>query len=572
MNVLPTLRARYGFSRAVVRQQQACIQSSQCSNACNVHAGQCGPRDHASVSCGPMERGLSTSRLVARRMRQHAIVALLALFAGFLFGCRPPAILGVDVAALRLDEYPRGTREIRLPLEDDSVLHGLFVPGSSDAPVVICLQAVGRSIAPQTEGEVYFSMAPLTRQLRGLGLASLVFDYRGVGLSTGSRSPDNLLGDARAIWDEALRNVSGASHRIVLRGTSMGSLAIACLLDAGMEPGCAVLVSPIRAETVTRNAGSAKVGALLMTLVSPFLRRIVDVDIVGVLAAARIPIVVVASPRDAFLPPDEQSMMRHALRDPGSWVEADSGTGLEVDPILAHVIIAGLNERIPSANEIRMYKELYALDRLTSSRVPAFLQAVPPERRPDLSDEEWERRLRHVATRFDADAAPLAAALAVSGPPREVDEYAAWLLNLHRAVVDGLSFESALRLISLEDPSGELRMDWLVQLSVLFSSYKEARSLETVIKLYHRWSGSDPEVTTADPPSISEKVLRWMLRRIKDGLASDPSLTDVDRKRLLLRILAKANGIPDRVSRVSSSVVELQMNGHWQSVEVRMER
>ncbi len=210
----------------------------------------------------------------------------------------PPAVLEGGLPELDLEDFPPGTERVRLPAGGDAVLEGVFVPADPGAPVVLHLLASEASITHGTRGLAGF---PILWQLRDRGLASLVVDWQGVGASSGSRTPRHLPGDARVVWEEALRRAGGDPGRVVLRGMSLGTLGVACLLEAGVAPAGIVLVAPVRAETVVRNWARHYYPPYWSRL-ARFVRPAVPVDLVAVLGAVRRPLLVYA-PRDDYLLP-----------------------------------------------------------------------------------------------------------------------------------------------------------------------------------------------------------------------------------------------------------------------------
>ena len=133
------------------------------------------------------------------------------------------------------------------------------------------------------------------------------------------------------------------------------------------------------------------------------------------------------------------------------------------------------------------YRSLYSLPERTSHRVSALLEAIPRDLRATYLDAEWESRMARFASRFHPDSASLAAALAVEGPPHPIADYTAWLYSLKPSVVEDLPFALAQHLVRPDDPSGELPLGRIVQLSLLFSVFKHALSPEEVLEAHDRY-------------------------------------------------------------------------------------
>jgi hypothetical protein len=148
------------------------------------------------------------------------VLALLLRVAGVRL--TPPALLEVDFvdAEAALSAYPPEARHIEVARSDGTALRGVFAPAHDGAPVVLVLQEASASA-----GATRLGWGKLAWQLRDLGFATLVVDYAGVGLSAGERDVRNLLEDARTMWAEALARAGGDPQRVVLRASSLGTIA-----------------------------------------------------------------------------------------------------------------------------------------------------------------------------------------------------------------------------------------------------------------------------------------------------------------------------------------------------------
>ncbi len=231
----------------------------------------------------------------------------------------PPALLAAGFPRLEVGEtnFPPGTEAVELPVPG-GLLRGAFVPSDPGAPVVLHLL---ESMGSVTYGTHHALGYPVLWELRDRGFASLMIDYRGVGASEGWRSPRNVREDAQAMFAEARRRTGGRSHRIVLRGASFGTLAVASLLKHGARPRAVVLIAPVRAETVAKNWFFHYYRPFLARAVTAFLRLPMRVDLVAALRRWRGPLLVSAPEDDYVLPPREQPLVRDAVRREGArWV------------------------------------------------------------------------------------------------------------------------------------------------------------------------------------------------------------------------------------------------------------
>lgn len=76
----------------------------------------------------------------------------------------------------------------------------------------------------------------------GLGLATLIIDYRGYGRSSGTPSEEGSYLDAEAAWQHATKVLGFTPGRIVIFGESLGG-AVAAQLAEGHRPGALILTS-----------------------------------------------------------------------------------------------------------------------------------------------------------------------------------------------------------------------------------------------------------------------------------------------------------------------------------------
>ncbi|GKS60022.1 alpha/beta hydrolase [Nitrospira sp.] len=109
-----------------------------------------------------------------------------------------------------------------LPLEDvwirtptGSQIFGWFVEASRGAPVVLWCHGNAGNLTHRLEN---------LRDLHGLGLSVLVFDYRGYGRSPGHPSEPGLYEDALAAFDYLIVRRRIRPERVVLFGRSLGGV------------------------------------------------------------------------------------------------------------------------------------------------------------------------------------------------------------------------------------------------------------------------------------------------------------------------------------------------------------
>jgi len=223
---------------------------------------------------------------------------------------------------LRLDHLPAGAEAIEVRSDDGTKLRGVFVPAApvapADGPAAVVLHLLPSSTSITSGVGRRGGLAGMRGMLETLasaGFASLVVDYRGVGASEGERTPRKLHEDARAMWVECLRRADGRADRVIVRAASIGTLAAAALLEAGARPAGVVMFAPIRAETIGRHGARRRKGAFLGALISPFLRRPLDVDLLEVVERLSVPGLIFVPADDHYLPEAEVALLARAAAD-----------------------------------------------------------------------------------------------------------------------------------------------------------------------------------------------------------------------------------------------------------------
>jgi uncharacterized protein len=167
--------------------------------------------------------------------------------------------------------------------------------------------------------------APLAAALARMGLAVLLFDYRGYGGNPGHPTEAGLAADARAALDYLVARPEVDPARVVYFGESLGA-AVALRLATERPPAALVLRSPF--------ASLAEVGQLHYPLVpvSLLLRDRYDAAaLAGRLAA---PLLVVAGDRDRIVPASHSRRLFAAAPQPKRLVVLD-GAGHNDHDLLA---------------------------------------------------------------------------------------------------------------------------------------------------------------------------------------------------------------------------------------------
>jgi fermentation-respiration switch protein FrsA (DUF1100 family) len=175
--------------------------------------------------------------------------------------------------------------EVAFETADGLHLRGWFVPGARPpGPAVLVCNGNGGNRAMR---------AALAAELARMGLAVLLFDYRGYGGNPGSPTEEGLAADARAAAGYLAGRPEVDPARLVYFGESLGA-AVALRLAVERPPAALVLRSPF--------ASLAEVGRVHYPVlpVSWLLRdRFDSAALAGRLAA---PLLVVAGDRDGIVP------------------------------------------------------------------------------------------------------------------------------------------------------------------------------------------------------------------------------------------------------------------------------
>lgn len=153
--------------------------------------------------------------------RQSALVFLPEIDRGFRAS---PADIGLSFTPLKL------------ATADGETLDGWYVPADAKRAVrglVVFFHGNAGNIGHRLD---------YLRMFHDLGLATLIVDYRGYGLSSGAPTEEGTYRDADAAWRHATRILGFPAGRIVLFGESLGG-GVAARLATKNRPGALVLAS-----------------------------------------------------------------------------------------------------------------------------------------------------------------------------------------------------------------------------------------------------------------------------------------------------------------------------------------
>jgi uncharacterized protein len=241
-----------------------------------------------------------------------------------------------------------GAEDVSFETADGLRLQGWFVPGAVDSPAPPRPRSVtlpegappqvGEGEAHPKVGEVHPKVgearpnpgpavlvcngnggdrsmrAALAAALSRMGLAVLLFDYRGYGGNPGSPSEEGLAADARAALGYLAGRPEVDPGRVVYLGESLGA-AVALRLAVERPPAALVLRSPFAslAEVGRRHYPFLPVSLLLRD-------RYDSAALVGRLTA---PLLVVAGSRDRIVPASHSRRLFAAAPEPKRLVVLD---------------------------------------------------------------------------------------------------------------------------------------------------------------------------------------------------------------------------------------------------------
>ena len=545
-----------------------------------------------------------------------SVVALALLVGPGLGGCfTPPLILpgGEPQRNFERLPYPKASEAVSIEVEPGVFLRGLFVPADEGAPIVVHLLESAGSFTPCTVSVAVGRMSMATRltgrtvawDLADRGLASLFVDYRGVGPSDGECDPRHLAGDAEAIYAEALRRAGGDESRLLLRGTSIGCLAAAHLLQAGRRPAAVVMIAPVRDETVVANYAYAYRNPVLAFVVTPWFRRGVGVDLERAMREAPVPALVITTDDDELLPPEEQALLRAAVAregsacvvvgrgDPSLMRQSASIDGEDIELPGDHYWLAYAARRL-LADERRLLGQMYPTLPDADVRAEALIARLPEDLRGQFPVGSAAREgLRAVTASRLYDDAGFAASLVLAGcTTAEAIEY----LDTSRRSADTRGLppaywfgtrdrDATLAHLSLADPAGRvpvrvaLQMAYQVQLmkdSDLFggTTWELADVLAfargaALPRQYGRSAQRQVPFTALGPAGHYGTSVE--LEQAWQALTAEQSLSESDACRLILRALLKGADIDERVVTGADGRHRLEVreagNSAWEAVD-----
>ncbi len=197
---------------------------------------------------------------------------------------------------------------LKLATTDGETLDGWFVPAKPEARgLVIFFHGNAGNIAHRLD---------YLRMFHELGLATLIVDYRGYGLSSGNPTEQGTYLDAEATWRHATQVLGFAPGHIVIFGESLGG-AVATSLAAKNRPGALVLASTFTSVP--------DMGADLYPILPIRLLANIRYETLSRLSQIACPLLVIHSKNDDIIPFSHGRRLFEAARSPKQFIEIEGG-------------------------------------------------------------------------------------------------------------------------------------------------------------------------------------------------------------------------------------------------------
>jgi uncharacterized protein len=227
-----------------------------------------------------------------------------------------------------------GAEDVTFETADGLRLGGWFVPAAAEGrgaarpgprgPAVLVCNGNGGDRSMR---------AALAAALARMGLAVLLFDYRGYGGNPGSPSEEGLAADARAALDHLAARPEVDPARVVYLGESLGA-AVALRLAVERPPAALVLRSPF--------ASLAEVGRRHYPLVPVTLLLRDRFDSAALAGRLDAPLLVVAGARDRIVPAGHSRRLFAAAPQPKRLVVLDGADHNDPDLLAGRRLLAEL--------------------------------------------------------------------------------------------------------------------------------------------------------------------------------------------------------------------------------------
>lgn len=199
---------------------------------------------------------------------------------------------------------------LKLVTADAETLDGWFVPAVAKAGargLVLFFHGNAGNIGHRLD---------YLRMFHDLGFATLIVDYRGYGMSSGTPSEDGTYLDADAIWRHATEVLGFPANRIALFGESLGG-GVATQLATRHRPAALVLASTFTSVP--------DMGVDLYPLLPIRLLARIHYDNLARLSQVDCPLLVIHSRNDDIIPFTHGQRLFAAARPPKQFLEIAGG-------------------------------------------------------------------------------------------------------------------------------------------------------------------------------------------------------------------------------------------------------
>jgi len=250
----------------------------------------------------------------AMRMIGTIIIGVAIAFAGLtglLYVNQERMVFLPEVGGTEYAGTPRllglAFEEVALTTSDGETLAAWFVPADRPRGAVLFCHGNAGNISHRLDFLLMFHR---------MGYATLIFDYRGYGRSTGRPSESGAYLDAQAGWDYLVETRGIPPGRIVLYGESLGG-AVAAHLAEKEQPGALVIAS---AFTSVPELGTEIYPFLPVRLLAR-----IRLDARDSLSRVRAPVLVAHSPGDEIVPFAHGEALYRAAHGPKAMLRLSGG-------------------------------------------------------------------------------------------------------------------------------------------------------------------------------------------------------------------------------------------------------
>ena len=232
-----------------------------------------------------------------------AIVTVL-----FLFQSRLVYFPNIDrELSVTPQAYGLDFESVNLPTEDGETLHAWWVPAKDARGTILFFHGNAGNISHRID---------YLRMFRKLGYATLIFDYRGYGNSTGSPSEAGTDRDAAAAWRWLTQTRGLRPEEIVYAGESLGA-AVASGLAVRHPPRALVLLSTF---TSVPDLGAKIYPFIPVRLISRY-----SYDNRAHVRQIKVPVLVAHSRDDDIVPFAHGRRVFEAANEPKQFLEMSGG-------------------------------------------------------------------------------------------------------------------------------------------------------------------------------------------------------------------------------------------------------